>query len=323
MSRKSLLAHPIGQGELETWDALASQYGCLFDSIRWTRLFGPAIGRIGIFDAGGNLRGGFCVWEQRRFGLRILRNPPLTPHIGPFFEHRATNAAAKTNEDRDVMEAMAEFIDRAGAAVVSLSLAVEVKDCLPFYWRGYRVISHWTYRIDLNKSEEELLAGMSVDRRNDIRKAHRDGLVASGSTRTDVLQSLVALTFSRNHKDYPKENMATVLRALPPGANSWCFETRLVDAAQAAVYCVHDLKTAYYLLGGHTAHHGAGALAVWHSILKAKELGLKVFDFEGSVIPPIERYFRGFGGTLTPYFSINKAWLPIEIVFKFFKRQAF
>jgi hypothetical protein len=52
-------------------------------------------------------------------------------------------------------------------------------------------------------------------------------------------------------------------------------------------------------------------------------LGLRAFDFEGSVVPAIERHFRGFGGTLTPYFRVNKAWLPIEMVLKFFKRRLF
>ena len=52
------------------------------------------------------------------------------------------------------------------------------------------------------------------------------------------------------------------------------------------------------------------------AILKAKEMGLQVFDFEGSIVPPIERYFRGFGGKLTPIFSVHKAWLPIEIGLK-------
>ena len=63
-------------------------------------------------------------------------------------------------------------------------------------------------------------------------------------------------------------------------------------------------------------HNGVGPLAMWVAILKAKEMGLQVFDFEGSIVPPIERYFRGFGGKLTPIFSVHKAWLPIEIGLK-------
>jgi len=41
------------------------------------------------------------------------------------------------------------------------------------------------------------------------------------------------------------------------------------------------------------------------------------------MIPQIKKYFRGFGGKLTPYYRINKAKLPIEILLKFFKREVF
>jgi hypothetical protein len=62
---------------------------------------------------------------------------------------------------------------------------------------------------------------------------------------------------------------------------------------------------------------------MWESVKHAKDLGLRYFDFEGSMVPQIETYFRGFGGRLTPYYRINRASLPIEIILKFFKRRLF
>jgi hypothetical protein len=64
-------------------------------------------------------------------------------------------------------------------------------------------------------------------------------------------------------------------------------------------------------------------MSMVEAIRHARDLGLQTFDFEGSAIPPVEAYFRGFGGKLTPYFRVNKAWLPIEMVLKFFKRRLF
>ena len=37
----------------------------------------------------------------------------------------------------------------------------------------------------------------------------------------------------------------------------------------------------------------------------------------------IDKYFMGFGGYMYPYYTINKAIMPIEIILKFIKRQAF
>lgn len=316
MAKKGFYAAPVDASQLAEWDRLAAAHGCLFDSVRWTRLFEPRIRRVGLFDAGGALRGGFCVWEQRKLGLRILRNPPFTPHIGPFFEYRASNAAARTNEERDVMEAMAAWLESQRAAVISLGLALNAKDCLPFYWCGFKVVPHWTYLIGVAGEPETLLAAMSADRRNEIRKAERDGVCVESVGDTKALRSLVHDTFARKKKSFPDRVVDTLFAEFSPGRNSFCLVSCNEGAPVASVYVVHDEHAAYYLMGGYAdgAHHGAGALAMWHAILKAKELGLQVFDFEGSVIPPIERYFRGFGGTLTPVFSVHKAWLPIEML---------
>ena len=52
---------------------------------------------------------------------------------------------------------------------------------------------------------------------------------------------------------------------------------------------------------------GAGVLLVWEAIQYTKnELGLNIFDFEGSIIKPIERVRRQFGTKQIPYFNISK-----------------
>jgi len=41
------------------------------------------------------------------------------------------------------------------------------------------------------------------------------------------------------------------------------------------------------------------------------------------MLPEVERFFRGFGGDLVPYFTVNKAWLPLEFMLKLLKREQF
>ena len=55
---------------------------------------------------------------------------------------------------------------------------------------------------------------------------------------------------------------------------------------------------------------------MWEAIKYAKELDLKYFGFEDSMIPQVERYFRGFGGQLTLNYRKNKAKLLLEILLK-------
>jgi hypothetical protein len=305
---------------------LAREHGSVFNAVAWTGLFGDALTRYGIYDAGGALRGGFCLFREKRLGLTVLRDPPFTPEIGPFFEHAAQHPVARLEESRDVLTALADFLDSLHPAVVSLSLARAVTDCLPFCWRDYKVVPSYTYLLPLSQTDEAILGAMSVGRRNDIQKAVRDGLRAERMEDYSTIATLVEATFARQEKDAKREYVKRILFSFARPDNSYTFVVFSNGVPIAGTFIVHDTETAFYLLGGYQSegkHHGAGALAMFESIRHARGLGLRTFDFEGSVIPAIEKYFRGFGGKLTPYYRVNKAWLPLEMVLKLFKRGLF
>ena len=76
----------------------------------------------------------------------------------------------------------------------------------------------------------------------------------------------------------------------------------------AGIYLVWDAKSAYYLMGGgdpNLRNSGATSLCMWEAIKFAATV-TDQFDFEGSMIEPVERFFRAFGAVQTPYFSVSK-----------------
>lgn len=53
---------------------------------------------------------------------------------------------------------------------------------------------------------------------------------------------------------------------------------------------------------------GAGILLIWEAMKFTFEvLKLNRFDFEGSMLEPVERVRRDFGAIQTPYFAISKS----------------
>jgi hypothetical protein len=77
----------------------------------------------------------------------------------------------------------------------------------------------------------------------------------------------------------------------------------------AVSYVVWDEHAAFYLLGGGDPElrtSGASSLLMWESIMRAREI-TDVFDFEGSMLRPVERFFRGFGSLQTPYLRVSRA----------------
>jgi hypothetical protein len=76
----------------------------------------------------------------------------------------------------------------------------------------------------------------------------------------------------------------------------------------AAAFLVWDRKRAYYLAGGEdpTARESAAtSLLVWH-LIQFSATRSAVFDFEGSMVEPIERFFRSFGAKQQPYHYITR-----------------
>lgn len=321
-----MIIKQISQGDINTYERIAAEHGTIFNSLEWLAIFGDKVQVYGIYNKGNNLIGGFTVYKERKFGLSIYRNPPFTPAIGPFLKVEAQNPAAIMDTWKKVLTLMVNFIESLPYSIILFSLGKDIIDTQPFIWEKFKVIPGYTYLLDLSVPLEDIFKRMASVRRNDINKGLKDGLYTKQVHDFDIIKKLVHQTFSRQDKKINEFYLNKILFEFAKHENSFAFVTYNSEKPIACTFCVHDNNTAYYLIGGYNfenKHHGAGALSIWEAIKYAKNIGLHCFDFEGSMVPQIERYFRGFGGQLTPYYRINKAKLPLEILLKFYKRELF
>jgi len=310
----------------EAYGRLSLACGNIFSTLSWLEMFGNQVRIFGIYDKANNLIGGFHVFVKKVYGLSFCRNCPLTPSIGLFCDVRATNPVAALGMWKEVLTEVAKRLDRLPAAVTSCSLDTYIVDAQPFIWRKFKVVPGYTYVLDLALTTEELRSKMSNGKRGDINAALRDGLEVHRLHEFSAVEQLNEKTFARQEKKFARLDLKKTLFSFAAPHNSFAFAVFKDGQPIAANFCVYDRNTAFALLGGYDhkqKHHGAYTLAFWQSIQLAKELGLQYFNFDGSMVPRIEHYLRGFGGRLTPYYRVNKAFLPIEIVLKFIKRELF
>jgi len=311
---------------LEAYNRLACGVGNVFNTVDWLKMFGSNVEFFAFMEPDNRLIGGFSLYYESRFGLRFYRTPPFTPYTGPFLDVQAKNPVAVLNKWKEAITLMAKTIESRPYAVVSTFLNRGVNDTQPFIWNGFKVVPNYTYVIDLSQPSDQIWQQMSPERRNDLSKGIRDGLVVRQNDDPDVLKMLVLKTFERQNKSIPISYLDKILYEFATSSNSYSYVCWRGDLPISAAFCVHDNHTAYYLLGGfdhQNKHHAAGPLSLWECVKHAQAIGLNEFDFEGSMVPDIERYFRGFGGNMVPYYRVNKALLPLEIVLKFVKRELF
>jgi Acetyltransferase (GNAT) domain len=122
---------------------------------------------------------------------------------------------------------------------------------------------------------------------------------------------MVGSTYSRQHRELPYD--PTVLHRVVAAALARDRGTVLtaVDAqgrVHASLFCVWDDLRAWYLCGGGDVElraSGAGSLLIWE-LIKESAKHVPRFDFEGSMLPAVEHYFRKFGGRQETYYQVTR-----------------
>lgn len=207
-----------------------------------------------------------------------------------------------------------------------MSLPPEIVDTQIYFWNRYKVIPNYTYQLDLNLNEEVIFNKFSSDRRNLIRKAKKDNVEIRRIYDMTIIKDIVLNSFERKKINLDIEFLNNILLNFSNSKNSVAFVAYLNNKPSACSFSIYHKDISYYLLGGYNSqnsHPGAGSLCIFESIKYLKKIGVKKFDFEGSMLKEIERYFREFGGELIPYYTINKAPFIIECGLKLLKRNSF
>lgn len=320
-----MLIREIDPLKNEEYARFADKHGSVFHSPAWLNLYTPRLCVFGIYDKSSALAGIFILSKKRKFGMTFYSDPPFMPDCRLVYLNPSTNVSERLSRDKAIMQCFAEFLDSMKNAVIRVSLPHAYTDTMPFLWRKFKVIPFFTYRISLQNTVD-FFDAMSPKLRNNIRSAAKAGLVCVKRDRPVDYFPLFREVFLKKKLAVDLQLTERILQNGQGAYNSMVVAATINDNTAAASFCVYDRKTAWYLLGGSSdthKHEGAGACTLTEMMRMLKETGVEYFDFEGSVIPEVEKYFRSFGPQLTPYFTVNKAPFLVEIILKFFRRDLF
>jgi hypothetical protein len=183
-------------------------------------------------------------------------------------------------------------------------------NALPFYWAGYRLELRYTYRLEGLRSPEALWDGLRGNIRREIRKA-RTQLEIRDDLGLDRFYAVWTKTFARQGLQ-PPASMALLERldtaCAQRNARAMLFAQDAAQRVHAVIYVVWDRHAAFHLLGGADPElrtSGASSMLMWEAIMRARAV-TDVFDFEGSMLQPVERFFRAFGSRQTPYLRVSR-----------------
>ena len=258
------------------------------------------------------------VLRRGPLGLKMITMPPLTQTLGPWFAPHEAKYVKELSRQHDLMASLIEQLPSFD--YFSQKFHYSITNWLPFYWRGFNQTTRYTYVIedlsDLNAVWRETRENI----RTDVRKAQRQ-LVVRSDLGLDVLLDLNEKTFKRQGLPVPysRELIARLDHACNEhNCRKMFFAKDAQGRVHAAVFIVWDEQAAYYLMGGadpELRNSGATSLLLWEAIRFAATV-TRTFDFEGSMIKSVERFFRAFGAKQKPYFQVTKVnslWLKVGL----------
>ncbi|WP_220084852.1 GNAT family N-acetyltransferase [Halomonas sp. SL1] len=246
---------------------------------------------------------------RKKWGFRLLTQPKLTQTLGPWVRPTQKSYPKQLAYEKDVLGALADQLPTYDH--YTQHWHCDRLNWLPFYWRGFEQTTRYTYRLAMLADKEKLWKGLQQNIRNDIRKAKERAGVEVREGTLDEFLDLNRMVFERQNRAVPYTREFVV--GLDAAASAHNVRDCLVAVdpegrLHAGAYIVRSGNTAYYLMGGsdpELRNSGATSLVLWEAICR-QPASVEVFDFEGSMIEPIERFFRAFGAVQTPYFTVSK-----------------
>jgi lipid II:glycine glycyltransferase (peptidoglycan interpeptide bridge formation enzyme) len=179
-----------------------------------------------------------------------------------------------------------------------------------FFWKGFDQTTRYTFVLEDLGDLNTVWQCFRGKIRTHIRKADKQ-LTIRTDLGIDGFLDLNEMVFERQGLalPYARDLVRRLDRAC---AERKCrqifFAQDSTERLHAAVYLVWDDQSAYYLMGGadpELRSSSAMSYLLWEAIQFASRVTSR-FDFEGSMIPSVERFFRAFGAKQVPYFRITK-----------------
>ena len=264
-----------------------------------------------IAEKGGQVAAVLPYYWRKKGPFQIQTVPHLTKFMGIYFHQDFSSTRHQHQLSKTVIEQLPK------AAYFGQNFHYHYTDWLPFYWTGYQQSTQYSYVLDDLRDLDQVLANFSADYRNHkLRKAKAAVRVVNDRSLKEFYD-VETMSFQRQGLPFPfsYDYLAQYDQVMKDrGVRQIFFAVDQEEQIHSVLYLLidHD-RTYYHMAGDHPElrQSGAAILLVWEAIQYTKKVLQKnIFDFEGSMIPSIERVRRQFGAKQVPYFKIEKYHSP-------------
>lgn len=249
------------------------------------------------------------ITYRKVMGQKVLVMPYFTPYLGPVFKIVKNIKTYKDISSKKEINGLIADKIKKEFRLLFYTFSYKHKDMQPYMWKSMNTTLRYTYILELDDLDKAW-SNLEQKRRNDINRGIKlnHKLEWGFEKNLDKFFQLNEMTFKRQgvsnvDSAFMKQQM---INAYKNNSCDICVAYDVEGNPLASCVLVWDTKRAYYIGGGISGTDScAMSLIIWEAIKYTKtKLNLLEFDFEGSMIESIEKFFRKFGGNIVPYYGL-------------------
>jgi hypothetical protein len=306
--------------DVRAFHGLLPERQSLFTSPDWCANYAQDKLKRFMIEDNGKPVAGFVAYKGGTAWLPTLVTPPFAQHCGLFWDQGGSTMYERQSRAKEVGEALAVFLSESSYAMYKIDFPYTFLDMQPFLWAGIDVEVRYTYRLLLaGIAESGDMPEIAQKTRNRISKGIREGLVFSKENGEEQ-RELFERGISQLYPEMDEQIVQRMLHFLTNGNHcAGVYSNGKLISAFALPACNGEQYLLLNALNKDVNNGYANAFGLAMAIQNAKREGHTVFDFEGSMIPAVEKNFRRFGGVLTPMFSIRGGKFLLPALYKKWK----
>ena len=248
-------------------------------------------------------------YKEKEYGFNTIKMPEFTQNFRLLIKYpKGQKYGKRLSYEEKIITEIIERLPKYDR--FNLNFYYSLTNWLPFYWKGFKQTTRYTYVIEDLSDLNKVFNSFSRSKRENIRRAEEI---------VKVFTDLPAKDFYENHRlTLKKQN------------NEISYSFSIFENIYNNVY-MHDSGKVFYAIDGKNNLHAA-LLIIWDDIqayglintidpdyrnsgaaaLVTKEVikyistRTKKFDFEGSMIKGVENSYRQFGTIQKSFFNISK-----------------
>ncbi|QLG48582.1 lipid II:glycine glycyltransferase FemX [Natrinema halophilum] len=219
------------------------------------------------------------------------------------------------------IEGCLEWIDEEISPLYSKFVTAEFDDIRPFVWNEHDVKPGYTYIVDLDGTEDELLKRFSSDARSNVRNADDTSYVIEEGDTDDVerIVDQVRQRYENQGQSFQlSSNFACSLHEQLPDGSLRPYVCRVGEEFQGGILVLESDGTRYRWQGGVKPDADVDLpindLLDWHVMRDGLHDGIEEYDLVGAGVPSINRYKAKFNPRLETHYEITTGTFGIDLL---------